>query len=445
MHSTLGGTRRAQTAVESATSWSDHIRAIEAEKRTLSWQPGDVAPLVRVSMLDRKTKERELDPIVMAFRSPEREAEHAAKRLQRTQTQPLQRLENIRQTNFNIVSHEGGPPPRILAVRQDLEEKRTNSGQGHGWHLLSHLAPKEHVECPTLFDEKYMESNVRRKENSWVPKKQPREFNIISNQFRNNHEERLHEEYNNTKQIMVKKYWDTHKFDIIRQEHYDDAKEYSERERELQASLVHGQAQVAKLPTSFKYAEGRSYDILNHEVKDADLIKISLKKGTQEMNRLTKFKDVPRQQLEAGKHEYDKWQERHMQRVSFKRWEEQLDRGYDFVHTKLLDPNLVPLPARTPPMWARLSTAAAGIGGGSSNSTGEFNSTSGGWSSTTGGDGVSGRGGWGSARGAGLAAVPISARPNTNSEKASQPSSRAGVVPGLDMRSVRTGGLSEYQ
>jgi len=440
-------------AVATATSWSEMMKAIEHEKRSLSWQPKDVAPLVRVSMLDRKSKERELDPVVMAFRTQVQEQDHATMRMQRTHNQPLQRIETIRKTQFNIVSHTGGPAPRIETVRKDIDEKREKA-PSRQWHLFSHLPPRQHVECPTLYDEKYMETNVTPKETSWVPGRGSlREFNIINNNFSSNHDDRLRQEYESTKQTMVKKYWDTHKFDIIRQEHYDDAAESGEREREFQASRVHGLAQAAKLPRSMRYSEGRSYDILNHEVKDDELIKISLKRGIQEHNRLTKFKDVPRQQVEAGKVDYDRWEQRHMQRVSYKRWEEQIERGYDFVHTNLLDPTHKPLPASAPKVWDRLRAGdAAGQGQGAGGSRG-------GWGDSTLGSGTSS--GLESIRGGGgeMGRVMASARltaPSRGTVSVSVPvpeSARAGTglgsgsgrpVPSLDMRGVRTGGLSEY-
>lgn len=448
-------------AVGTASSWSEMMKAIEHEKRSLSWQPEDVAPLVRVSMLDRKSKERELDPIIMAFRNQVQEQDHAAKRMQRTHNQPLQRIETIRKTQFNIVSHTGGPAPRIETVRKEIDDKREKT-PSRQWHLLSHLPPRQHVECPTLYDEKYMDTNVTPKETSWVPGRgSQREFNIINNNFSSNHDDRLRQEYESTKQTMVKKYWDTHKFDIIRQEHYDDAAESGEREREFQASRVHGLAQAAKLPKSMRYSEGRSYDILNHEVKDDELIKISLMKGTLEHNRLTKYKDMQRQQVEAGKLEYDRWEQRHMQRVSYKRWEEQIERGYDFVHTNLLDPGYKPLPASAPKVWERLQAGDASRQGQGAGGPG---GSRGGWGDSTLGSGTSSglessRGGGGEGVGRSGRALPVSApAPAPVSSRGSVPvpeSARVGTglgsgsgsgrpVPSLDMRGVRTGGLSEY-
>ena len=462
------------------------MKAIETEKRTLSWQPGDVAPLVRTSMLERKTKERELDPVAMVFRSQEKEAEHAALRMQRTHAAPLQRLETIKQTQFNIVSHEGGPPRRIAAVRQELDDKRADAPD-RGWHLFSHLPPKKHTQCPTLYDESYMAENVRHRGQDsaatgtsaggaafHVPKANPREFNIISNHFSTNHDERLREEYNAMKQITTKKFWDTHSgLDLIRQEYVDDRAELVAREREHQASLVHGLAQAASMPQSFKFSEGRSYDIINQEVKDPELIKVALRKGSQQHNRLNKYRDLPKQQLRRGEEEYAAWEQRRLQRVSFKRWEEQLDRGYDFVHTKFLNPAHQPLPVRAPPLWARISTAAgagagsgagagAGLGAGVGDST--LGSSDGSWGTASVSAGVGAGAGLGESarRGLGpassrLAPPPSSARarPHSDAPPASGPgsarapasapaSAAARAVPGLDMRSVRTGGLSEY-
>lgn len=401
--------RRPSTSVETATSWGDFIKGIEAEKRTLPWQPQDVQPPVKVSMFERKTKERELDPIVMEFRKKETEVEHSASRMNRTHTQPLQRYETIKRTQFNIVSHEG-PPRKLDAMRKEQNSKP--NALNRGWHLFSHLGPKQHVECPTLYDEKYMETNVRPKTGAHVPNATLREFNIINNEFTTNHDERLREEYNTMKGVMVKKYWDTHNFDILRQEYYDDSKEEDFKHGLHEATLVHGQAQTAKLPTSFKYSEGRSYDILNHDIKDARLIKVALRKGEQKQNRLTKFRHLPQEQNAAAMAEYEKWEARRLNRVSYQRWEAEIERGYDFVHTT--EQHKDPLPKRPVSMWKRISIDPPRASSAANNSFSASTTVNSGDNSARNG------------------LNPPVSRPTSNK------------VPSLDMRSVRTGGLSEY-
>ena len=392
---------------QTASSWREMVRAIEAEKRSLPWQPQDVPPLVRVTMLERKTKERELDPVLMQYINPQKERVFAETNMTRTHTLPLERLETIKKTQFNIVSHQGGPTQTSSLNHSNSSSSSSSNSKSpsRGYHLFSHLPPKEHVECPMQYNEKYMTTHAHAKTRAYEPQRGriPREFDLISNNFCTNHEERVREEHETMKEAMVKKYWATHKFDVLRQEYYDDAAEEAHVQMQQLATQTHGKDQVARLPKSTKYSEGRAYDILNHEVKDADLIKIALRKGDLERNRLTKFKKLPEQQTAQGVAEFDRWAERKLNRVSFKRWESEAERGFDFVLTTKNKEGREPLPKRPPSVWKRINNDV-GV--------------------SSGGDG--------------------SSSPGTARESQILTSSTSSRVPSLNMSAVRTGGLSDY-
>ena len=454
------------SAVESAGTWKEMVCAIDKERRTLPWQPSEAPVPVRVPMLERKTEERSLDPVLMRFRDPLREEDHAARTALRTRTLPLQRLDHLRKTVFNIVSHEG-PPRKMESMAPHLITKQP-LGQRE-WHLLSHLRQDKHTTCPILFDAQYMTAHVVPTSGVQLPENrssQPRPFNIINNRFAQNHDKNLEREYDTMKTTMVKKYWETHKFDVIKAEHYSDADEEACRHREAQASRTHGQAFLSKLPQSFKYAEGNSYDILTTAVKDPELIKVALKRDSKKHNRLTKFHHLTGEQRAAGEAEYALWERRRLARVSFKRWEAELDRGFDFIKPEVqvvpgTEKN--PLPRRDPSLWKRVSTSLSNNSMSTSaphaashhqqqqqqqqqqqshdilneTSQGSFHtSSSGNWAPDT--------GRFSARAGTAVGRAPTSARAATTSAAGSGSLSR---VPSLDMKvvaAVRTGGLSEY-
>lgn len=441
------------SAVESAGTWKEMVRAIDRERRTLPWEPSDAPVPVRINMLERKMKERELDPVVMRFRDASQEENHASRTAMRTQTLPLQRLDHLRKTEFNIINHEG-PRRKMDSMAPHLLTKQP-LGQRE-WHLFSHLRQDKHTTCPILFDAQYMTANVVPTSGVQLPENrsssQPRPFNLINNRFAQNHDENLRSEYNTMKTTMVKKYWETHKFDLIRAEHYSDADEEACRHREAQASRTHGQAFLSKLPRSFKYAEGNSYDILTTAVKDPDLIKISLQRDSKKHNRLTKFRHIAGEQKAKGEADYALWEQRRLARVSFKRWETELDRGYDFLKPQVqVEPGSEknPLPRRDPSLWKRvftslpsnslpmsMSMSSSHISPAShkkqqqqhphdslhERSQGSFRASTGNWAPDTG---------------------KLSGRAATSAAG----SERLSRVPSLDMNvvaAVRTGGLSEY-
>lgn len=453
--------RRPTTAIESAKTWSEMVRAIDAERKTLPWTEAPT-PATQISMLDRKTKERELDPIVMQFRDAEKEQQHMTHKTLRTCTLPLQRYETLKKTSFNIVSHES--PPRLMDSMAPHLLTKQPLGQRE-WHLFSHLRQDRHTTCPILYDAQYMNAHAVPK--SGVPLSEnrssnPRTFNIINNRFSRNHDEQVRGEYNVMKEVMVKKYWATHKMDLIRGEHYSDAEEEACRSRERDAALTHGQAFMSTLPQSFKYSEGNSYNILTTAVKDAELIKVALQRESRKNNRLTKFKHVAGQQRAAGEAEYANWEQRKLARVSFKRWEGELDRGYDFVKPAVqLDPTQTrePLPQRDPCLWKRVSTSLdGGIARMNETSQGSFytsDSPNPGWAGETeGGSGrLSGRlSGRVPSTGRNPADFPSPSPTPMLSHRSRLGNTTAGSgnlskVPSLDMTAiaaVRTGGLSEY-
>ena len=63
-----------------STSWAESIRAYDQGRRTLGWQANEFQPVQKVGNAERKAMERELDPVVMKFRDPAKEAARTSRK-----------------------------------------------------------------------------------------------------------------------------------------------------------------------------------------------------------------------------------------------------------------------------------------------------------------------------------------------------------------------------
>jgi hypothetical protein len=439
-----------------ASTWSQMIKEVEASKKNLAWTKEDLVPAKRIPLPERKQMERALDPVQMKFRDPQKEANYSTLKADRTITKVLNRYDKIKQSEYNVVSHQG--PPRNYDKIID-QVKETVPKPARNWNLFSHLEHNAQTKCPIFFNADYMKSNIP-PQTANRPTQEQREFNIVSNQYSTNHDEMLKSEYNKMKQDMVKKYWETHDYNPITTQYYEDNKELNIQAKEDTMRQTHGANNDEKLPDRYRYSEGKAYDILTLKSKDDDMIRRALRTEVKKDNRLSKFKGFQATQVAKGVAAYEKAESQHIARVGFDRWEQEINRGYDFVSTGPVVANLHrPLPKQRKTPWEKVNddhfmhnyssnNLQAGVGAVSSARSGQVSPTTHTHSSseTMTSARLSARmpdssrsgGGYGSARGVQPNSVSASARSTSR-------------VPALDLSTahvpssistVRTGGLS---
>lgn len=187
----------------------------------------------------RRLQERELDPVRMEYRDPKREMS-LTKVNNEVYESIKQRANDDRKNVYNIINQTG--PPR----KMDLQPRPERAKPPRDWHFLSHLKLDDHNQASVYYDEKFHLDRARMQPKSLkVPH---RKFDIISNVFSENHDEKIKEEYNQTKDYVLKKYWDTHNYDLLRGKFYDPAKEDQLQQQRQLLSQVHGEAQAMRLP-----------------------------------------------------------------------------------------------------------------------------------------------------------------------------------------------------
>ena len=296
--------------------------------------------------------EREVDPILMQYRDAQKEKEFQQTLSSRKKT----KVNKMAGQKFNIITHQGHKAPTV-----ELERKFRGTRE---YNLLSHYPNKFHKEAPTQFDEGYYlacsrpvttttsTSNVR-----------ARDFNILSNKYKDRDEERRLEDHEKMQEHMRTLYWQTHIFDPIRGEMFDEKKEKVAREAEALRAEQRMRRKEDRLPPRYQTAEGHTYNILTQAItKPSKFCAIEEKslhryRGREELLRTTLQRSQELQELE---------QQRRLNRISYARYAHTAERGYDFVFPDA-KMSLGSVPSPPGSVWDRLQMD--GGGGGRSGTT----------------------------------------------------------------------------
>eukprot|EP01039_Chlorochromonas_danica_P010491 gene10492-11621_t len=332
------------------SSWSELVKQVDRDRKQLPWDPQATKPVERVSIYHRKRAERELDPIAMQFRDPHRETSY-----QETKDSQLQKkaedVHRKREESFNIINHAGGGIRRADLISRDLRP-------GRSCHPISNLLVPDHQEAPLLYDEDYYLTHFKPHNNSnrdsLTRGRKDRDFSIISNQYYQNHQQHRQEDFNKLKEHLLEKYWNSHDYDMIKGRYYSPEKERQYQQQEKTLRLVHGRAQEERLPPAMKFSDGNSYNILTHASNDEERLQVTMTMANRSLNRMNKL-EKERRLVEEANQRSELDEQKRKNKISFKHWENQIDRGYNFITNEVVTNPPVPSPARPVTMWARLT------------------------------------------------------------------------------------------
>jgi len=227
--------------------------------------------------------------------------------------------------------------------------------------MINNLNIEDHKTIPIVCSEDLIWSKIKNGSVPTVPINKNRDFNVVSNKFYKDDEAKRLEEYNLTKEFVLQKYWDTHTYDPIKVKYYDVEKEKTYHQQRSILEAVQGSSLAQKIPPSMLYSEGNSYNILNHSIYDDQKLKATRTVQDQALNRMkvlqveSRIKDEREMKAEEDDH-------KKLNKVSYKRWENQIDRGYNMV-TNIPDSvsgaYTQPLPTRPTSMWSRLNSTSS--------------------------------------------------------------------------------------
>jgi len=333
-------------------SWGEMIRSIEHDKKNLPWDPSKTNPVERVSIYERKREERKFDPVGMRFTDENKEAMFQTDKTDKMKNTSTIAL-NKKKATWDILAHQG--PPRKYEYMCKPNEL---SGTERAYNLVNGLDTKDHKSVPFQFNEDMINYKIKHRKKNYIhiPVDMNREFSIINNEY-NDHSttKRMQADYDRTKQHVLKQYWSTHDYNPIKGKYYDTEKEKNYQEQGEILRKVQGTAYLAKIPPSVLYSEGLSYNILNNDVYDAKRLVATNTVANLALNRM-KVRPVEDRLKKESEAKHLRDESRKLSRPSFKRWKEQIDRGYDVVTNSLHDDLPPPVPGRPASMWARIST-----------------------------------------------------------------------------------------
>ena len=257
-------------------SWAESIKALEYSKKNAY----TYVPLERLNVMDRKLKEKELNPVLMQYDNASQEQtmrnvesqqslnkskslssnrdfniisnwgvsergldafDQAGSRPIRGERGPVRNvinLDNITSADvdedfhhgpmalvptrkLNIINHEGIPDEEVVQTRpKEIRAKRD-------WNLVSNLDNKSHTYFPFAYDQNLHmtlsnSNRVAPKEKNLVQK---RDFNITSNKYLKDHDARARTDNEKMRADLTKLYWETHQYDPIKLEYYDEKTE----------------------------------------------------------------------------------------------------------------------------------------------------------------------------------------------------------------------------
>jgi hypothetical protein len=308
--------------------------------------------MVLCSVLQRKKAEREFDLVASVYRNPEKQ-EMAVTRKRDKEFAKLNQVQQMTANSFNIISHQG-PPRRIETM---IAAQKSKGVPPRPYNFVTNMSIDDHQNAPLLFDETYTNARAGKpKEIRSTVGSHDRDFSIVNNNFYENHDTRKKQEYEKFKSHTLERYWATHDYDPVRGKFYDAEKEQQFREQRQILSQVHGLAKSLRVAPSIQYSDGNCYDILNHTIHDDGKCSVSDAVADRSLHRIKRIeKEVEaRGNGELRKSAEDK---RRLAKVSYKRWEEGIDRGFDFIKNSVTPADQpMPLPSRPASMWARLQT-----------------------------------------------------------------------------------------
>jgi len=163
-----------------------------------------------------------------------------------------------------------------------------------------------------------------------------REFNIVSNRYINDHEDKTQGDTMKVHDDLQDKYNRTHDYNCLTAEFYDKGKESEYQEKRVKDQQEHGKDFVDRLPPTIKNRETIIFDP-TREVPEA--IKVLDQKKKDAMQKYEVRYKVEQNLRERDFAAQDKAHEMKLMRINDQKFTEHLDRGFDILTMNDFDKN----------------------------------------------------------------------------------------------------------
>lgn len=342
-------------------SWAEELKAYEKLRR-YEVDPGLFkGPTVAIGKGELARRELEYNPLLGRFRNPQKEIDLQRKEHEVTAFH-LNRAKDVqlkREAHHDIVTHEdklGSIYPRNEFMPSDFGDhnKCPFPTSTVDYNIVSNLPfSQHHWARPDQRPHDKERSPKQRR----VSALQHKDFNVLTNRYHHHHEDKVSRDRALELREAAEKCRTTSTFNPLTQRFCNDQMEQRVRAcedaREVESRLRAEGVQ----PLSYRGNVTQSYDLLSHEVKDADLLHFI---RSAEESRTARFKT--RHAVEENTRQKDvSFQEASerskMEQVSYERYQETARKGYDIVTNQRFgngpkDKNLYkPLTKPKPDIW----------------------------------------------------------------------------------------------
>jgi len=179
-----------------------------------------------------------------------------------------------------------------------------------------------------------------------------RDFNIISNRYVNDHDNKAEHDVSKVKNELTTKYNRTHDYNPLLAEYYDKNKEAQYQEKRIQEQKEHGKQVLERLPPTIKNRETIIFDP-TREVPEA--IKVLDQKKKDVMKKYEMRYKIENQIKERDFEHQDKAEQLKMNRINDKKFTGHLDKGFDILTMNDYDKSQMKYTAKqVPTKWEKL-------------------------------------------------------------------------------------------
>lgn len=348
----------ASTLPPGFSSWATELQAYERAKR-YDVDPGFLASrTVRLDNSSISRAEREYNPILQSFRDTNRESEMRI--LEReVRDQHLNRAMDVqlrRENVYDIVTHEA-KLQSIQKEEQTIHTRAAIPAANLEYNIVSNLSPDIHHWAKP--DERPLPGQRLGKQRK-VPISGLKDFNVVTNRYLRHHEAQTERDTLLCLLDAADKYRKRGLFNPVVQRFQDPVvEERVRRAEDAQATEVVMRSKALQ-PLTYQGNPQNSYNLLSHEVKDANMLALLDEADKMRSSRFTtrhvkeqrtKEEDLAAQDAMAVLSHY---------KVSFQRFEVPIQRGYDILSNstfgngpKCIKPHLPYSKPQTTDAWER--------------------------------------------------------------------------------------------
>jgi len=341
-----GGDDRLAASAPEPSSWGEAMQQYTMSRTQRPRPDSEYVKPKRVTAYEKKRQETQYHPILQTFTQPTREkaAQDFESSGQITAINKARDRQVATESRFNIITMEDKrrglpkqPEPSVDAMTASFDPSIERPTFRHPldscfqYNIVSNLPlTTHHYTAPDLrpnVDESAGEPKPRLQHVAGLP----RDFNILSNKYRDSHDEKVALEREVQRRTAAKKYWETHDYEPLTCTYLDPSKEDAfQRSQEVEMAKQ-PMKQFNRLPPSLQKGEGFVYDITTHVVKNKDLY--DRKKASEQAwfdSRSWKWKrDEEIRDKSAQRQQLD--DQRAINRAAHTRYVEKFQYGYNIV------------------------------------------------------------------------------------------------------------------